>query len=168
MFIKNIVFLWNCPALIMIMIIWPCHIIVHLHLPTPGSKLIKRTRCTSAFLSVNAIPSVRMAAFMSHATVRWLLCAALTAAELFIWCNSFFVVKNCIEKERGLLLHWLWCRFNLGSNWKSPPIRVQSRSRWRLGLLSTLVHGEAETERAELTKTVAKHSPKIDLNRFSG
>lgn len=40
----------------------------------------------------------------------------------------------------------MWCRFNLGSNWKSPPVRVQSRSCWRLGRLSIDTQGLWDVE----------------------
>lgn len=38
------------------------------------------------------------------------------------------------------------CRFNLGSNWKSPPVRVQSRSCWRLGRPSIDTQGRWDAE----------------------
>lgn len=61
------------------------------------------------------------------------------------------LVRMCFPCFETLYAEWtvaatvsMWCRFNLGSNWKSPPIRVQSRSYWRLGRLSIESRNETE------------------------
>lgn len=115
-----------------------------------------KTNCDSLRLSLCSSPSGTCAIFWLSITTThycWSSLHVKLASEVFSWKHwqklpndmmkywsatpSVFEHDRTASQRACRELLWTWCRFNLGSNWKSLPPRVQSRSGQRLNLMST-------------------------------